>query len=60
MTVQFTGGPGAEYLIQATSSLAPADWVTIGSGTANDDGSVSFSDPDAKFYQVRFYRAAKP
>jgi hypothetical protein len=60
MTLQFTGGPGAQYFIQATTSLVPGNWATIGFGTGDGDGQISFTDPDASSYPSRFYRAAKP
>ncbi len=59
-TLEFTGGPGAQYLIQAATSLIPGNWATIGTGTADSDGKISFTDPDAGSYPWRFYRAAKP
>jgi len=47
--------PGERIAIQASSNLV--DWVTLGTGTANAEGVVTFEDADAGKYPVRYYRA---
>ncbi len=47
--------PGEHCAIQASSNLV--DWVTIGTGSANGDGIVTFEDSEAVKYSLRYYRA---
>ncbi len=60
LTVMFTGTPGAQYLIQAASTLnLPLNWVTISTNTAALNGQYSFTDSLGNFIQ-RYYRSVIP
>jgi MBG domain (YGX type)/Bacterial Ig-like domain (group 3) len=59
VTVSFSGTPGADYSLQAVSSLQdPAGWSNVASGVAAADGKWSFTEPMAP--TARFYRALLP
>ena len=44
-SVLFLGTPGQSYEIQRATTLSPADWTTIATLTAGDDGILVFTDP---------------
>ena len=50
-----TGNNNVTYQIQASSSLATTNWLTIGTATADDNGNILFDDLSATNAQ-RFYR----
>ena len=53
--IQFPARQGHWYEVQATTDLR--NWCSIWqSGTAAADGSMQFTDPDAKSFALRFYR----
>ena len=55
-SIDFSGGTAATiYSIQASDDLST--WLTIGSATADSNGSFSFEDTHSAAHAVRFYRA---
>jgi hypothetical protein len=57
VTVAFTGTPAAQYIVQATSALAPAGWVNLSTNVADSAGVIKFTDSNAAHFPTRFYRA---
>jgi hypothetical protein len=57
VSMTFTGTPGIQYVVQATSTLAPAEWVSIGTNIADAAGQIKFTDSGASHPSSRFYRA---
>jgi hypothetical protein len=57
VTVAFSGTPAAQYVIQATSVMAPAAWVNICTNIADAAGLIKFTDSNAVHFSSRFYRA---
>jgi hypothetical protein len=55
VTGQGAAGKHTCYL-QATTSLTPPNWTTIGAIVTRPDGSFTVNDPDASNYSSRFYR----
>jgi hypothetical protein len=51
-----TAEAGFDYDIQATGNMV--DWVTIAT-LPNPTGTLSFIDPNAALYPMRYYRAAR-
>lgn len=58
--VTFAGIPGRTYQIQATPTLEPAEWVTLGSQAADPTGLIIFTDPEFGLHPSRFYRTVEP
>ena len=60
--LQGTGGvSGFSYTIEAAANLNPAiQWSNIGSAVANPSGQFFFTDTNAAFSAIRFYRARTP
>ena len=57
MTLQFSGQPGTNYVLEATESLElPNDWSSIGTNRATADGSCQMTDTHAGEQPARFYR----
>ena len=59
MTVTFAGTPEAQYVVQASDSLAPPAWENVSTNTAGTDGQWTFTE-SADHHPVRFYRSARP
>jgi len=58
VTVTFLGTPGAEYVVQATTSLAqPITWSNVSTNVADVDGHWTYTD--AANQPHVFYRAAR-
>jgi hypothetical protein len=57
VTVAFSGTPAAQYVIQATSVIAPGAWVNISTNIADAAGLIKFTDSNAVHFSSRFYRA---
>lgn len=55
--ITFTGTPGVQYRIQATTNLAAPVWTPISTNLADASGWISYVDPGASNFPVRFYRA---
>ena len=53
--LEILSAPGDEVTIQASSNLI--EWVTIGSGIADAEGTITFEDADSAGYAVRYYRS---
>jgi hypothetical protein len=51
------GVPGGVYDIQASTDLI--HWTVISTGTLPETGVLTISDPDARLFNNRFYRAIK-
>jgi hypothetical protein len=56
--IEFEGIEGETYVIQASSDLV--HWTTLGSVTADDQGTVIFDDTAAGEARTRFYRIVEP
>jgi hypothetical protein len=56
--IQLTGlgMAGLAYDIQATTNLATANWITLGTSTADQNGIITFTDVTAPGVEQRFYR----
>jgi hypothetical protein len=57
--VEVTASTNQLVLIQATSVLSAADWITLQTGTLST-GQMTFTDPHPSSFTVRFYRAVSP
>lgn len=55
-----TGYTNLAYTVEASTNLATANWVTIGTATANSSGQIQFTDPNAADFPIRFYRFSFP
>ena len=60
VTITGTSVPNMTYHVQATTSLAPPNWVTLGAATANNLGALIFTDSEAGLYPSRLYRFMYP
>jgi hypothetical protein len=59
VTISFSGTPGAQYLVQSTTSLASPAWSNVSTNVAGLDGRWTFTDSVASHPQ-NFYRSAIP
>jgi hypothetical protein len=60
LTVTFSGTPGAEYVVQASSDLvSPVAWTNVSTNIAGTNGHWTFTDSTAD-QPIRFYRAMAP
>jgi hypothetical protein len=60
VTATFQGTPAAQYVVQATTNLAPpVTWSNVSTNTAGADGTWSFSESTTGYTQ-RFFRPVKP
>jgi hypothetical protein len=50
------GSNNTSYQIQASTNLAVANWLTIGTATADSSGAIQFADAGASNQPQRFYR----
>ena len=57
--IEVTASINQLVLIQATSALPASDWSTLQTGTLWN-GRMTFTDPDASSFSLRFYRAVSP
>jgi len=55
--VQFVGESGQSYRIEVSTDMV--NWEPLGICTADAEGNVQFTDPDAAKRPARFYRVAK-
>ena len=61
VTLDFAGGVGQTYLLQATTNLTPpVVWQTLSTNVAGTDGTWQFSDTNALNYPAQFYRSSTP
>ncbi len=61
VTINFTGGAGEMYLVQAATNLAPpVVWQTISTNTAGTNGTWQFTDNPTPARPMRFYRSTTP
>ena len=59
--LQGAGLSNLTYAIQATTNLNPViSWSNVGTVTGNSSGVFSFTDTNASFLPMRFYRAVSP
>jgi len=54
MTASITGSANQIYVLEASTDMI--HWTAISTNTADGNGALSISDPDAKNYPMRFYR----
>jgi hypothetical protein len=59
-TLAAVGQPLQVFRVQATEDLAFTNWLTIGTSSANLNGTWSFRDDLATNYPRRFYRSIMP
>lgn len=59
-TITGVGGSGLVYSVQASTNLATATWINIGTATAAAGGSLQFMDVNASNFEQRFYRFSNP
>jgi hypothetical protein len=59
-TIQFTGAPTQQYILQARDSLNDSNWVSISTNRTTINGTGIIFDTDADDYPMRFYRIAEP
>jgi hypothetical protein len=57
--VTFAGTPGAQYLVQASDTLAATSWENVSTNTAGPDGQWTFID-SKDGHSARFYRSVIP
>ncbi len=57
INLQFLAAPGTACQVQYTTLLAPAQWQTLGSATADSNGIVVITDPVSTTAPSRYYRA---
>ncbi|MGO8700621.1 MAG: hypothetical protein ACLQVY_23270 [Limisphaerales bacterium] len=57
--LRFSGTPGSTYRVQRTDNLAPANWTTLTTAMAADNGLIELQDDDPPPTQS-FYRVAQP
>jgi hypothetical protein len=61
LTIQFSGTPGSNYVLQATTNLAaPAVWQPVATNTAGTNGSGTFIETNVLGSASQFYRLALP
>ena len=53
--LQFVGNNSQSYLIEVSTDMV--NWVSLGACTADAEGNVEFTDPNAAHQPLRFYRA---
>jgi hypothetical protein len=54
------GVAGQVYTLQGKADLATANWIGLGTATANAQGMVQFEDVTAPAFASRFYRLVRP
>jgi poly(beta-D-mannuronate) lyase len=55
-----TGYPTLNYRVQVSTNLGSTNWTTLGTITADSNGSVFFTDTNAVAQPSRFYRLVTP
>jgi autotransporter-associated beta strand protein len=60
VTLVATGAPYTTYHVLANTNLATTNWVPLGPITANNLGTLVFTDSQAGSYPARFYRIVYP
>ena len=55
--LQFVGNDSKSYRIEMSTDMV--NWVSLGACTADADGNVEFTDPNAAAGPLRFYRAVE-
>jgi hypothetical protein len=61
VTLNFAGGAGQTYLLQATTNLTPPIvWQTLSTHVAGPGGIWQFNDTNASAYPTRFHRSSTP
>ena len=56
----FRAVPGSVCRIERSATLSPAKWQSIGTGTADASGSITFDDQPSAWLTTQFYRAVQP
>ena len=61
LTLNFAGGAGQTYLVQATTNLIPpVVWQTLSTNVAGQDSTWQLTDTNTLDCPARFYRACLP
>ncbi len=58
MTLNLSANSSQTCVIEASTDLV--HWTAISTNVTDSTGQFKFTDPDAKNYSSRFYRAAAP
>jgi glucose/arabinose dehydrogenase/mono/diheme cytochrome c family protein len=58
--IRFDGIPDLTYRIEYTTNLTPAQWQTLGSATADENGMFQIVDTPPAGFGQRFYRSIYP
>jgi hypothetical protein len=56
--LQFTGQPGASYMVLGSTNLV--DWGELGPATETSPGQFEFTDTAAPDYETRYYKLRSP
>jgi hypothetical protein len=56
VTLSLNGTPGATYILEAATNLAPAIWLPFDTNTLGTNGLWQFTDPRAAEFRQRFFR----
>ena len=59
MSIQFRAAAGALCFVEYASTLTSPQWQTLGSATADANGSVLITDPPTGRSAMRFYRGLR-
>ncbi|HEY1662150.1 MAG TPA: immunoglobulin domain-containing protein [Verrucomicrobiae bacterium] len=61
VTLTFSGAPGTNYVLEATTNLlSPDDWIPVTTNTPDTNGLWQFTDTSATNYPLRYYRLMLP
>ena len=58
--LQYSGTPGANYLLQAKSNLTDALWLPVSTNVIDVNGNYNFIDATVTNMPGRFYRLVAP
>jgi hypothetical protein len=61
LTIQFSGTPGSNYVLEVTTNLAPpANWQPVATNIAGANGSGTFTNTNVLAAPAQFYRLGLP
>jgi hypothetical protein len=61
LTIQFSGTPGSNYVLQVTANLTPpVNWQSLATNVAGVGGSGTFTETNLLANPALFYRLALP
>jgi hypothetical protein len=59
LRLQVLGFPGSNYVLQASTNLAPPAWLSTATNTADGGGLVQFTNAGEPAFPQRFFRARR-